>query len=74
VNDDSLPDVDDLDEWTFVVRDLFILVCLSLNSLEVIGDGGFWVPSLVLKTREGYIELQTESRFEQVGSRREKRA
>jgi hypothetical protein len=74
MNDDPLPDVDDLDEWTFIVRNLFILVSLSLNSLEVVGDGGFWVPALVLRAKQRYIKLLIERRIQQEGSRQEKRA
>ena len=48
MDDNPLSDVDDLDEWTFIVGNLFILVSLGLNPLEVVGDGGFWVPTLVL--------------------------
>jgi hypothetical protein len=47
--DDSLPDVDDLDEGTFVIRNLLVLVCLNFDSLEIVGNGSFLVPAFVLQ-------------------------
>ena len=52
MDDNPLSDVDDLDERTFIVGNLFVLVSLGLNSLEVVGDGGLWVPTLVLREKE----------------------
>lgn len=48
MDDDPLANIDDLDEGPLVISNLFILVRLDLDTLEVVCHGGFGVPSFVL--------------------------